>query len=107
MFVYVLAKAVRLGYLPKSYLSTAVKGWNGILKNLVSTGPNGEITIVATVKGIDLGSAPSHDGSYSYYVHAPVVSNDVKGIGAFLLAATEIERADAAHAKASRSPKAD
>ena len=107
MFVYVLAKAVRLGYLPQAYLSTARKAWNGILEHLVKTDANGQITIVATVKGIDLGSAPSHDGSYSYYVHAPVVSNDAKGIGAFLLAATEMERVGTAPSASGKPTRAD
>ena len=31
---------------------------------------------------------PARDGSYEYYVSEPVVSNDYKGVGAFMLAAT-------------------
>jgi unsaturated rhamnogalacturonyl hydrolase len=43
------------------------------------------------VQAIGLGGAHQHDGSYSYYVSSPVVSNDPKGIGAYLLAASEEE----------------
>jgi unsaturated rhamnogalacturonyl hydrolase len=93
MFVYALAKGVRLGYLPPRYLANAQRGWNGMLKHFVQVDPGGAITITGTVKGIDLGSAPSHDGSFIYYTTAPVVSNDPKGVGAFLLAGAEIERA--------------
>jgi unsaturated rhamnogalacturonyl hydrolase len=93
MFVYSLAKGVRLGYLPRHYLVNARRGWNGMLTHFVATAPDGSITITGTIKGIDLGSAPSHDGSFAYYTGAPVISNDPKGVGAFLLAGTEIELA--------------
>jgi unsaturated rhamnogalacturonyl hydrolase len=38
-----------------------------------------------------MGASPQDDGSAGYYLHAPVVSDDPKGVGAFLLAATEME----------------
>lgn len=93
MFVYALQKAVRLGYLPKSYSENASRAWQGILSHFVQTGADGSVTITGTVKAIGLGSKSGPDSSYSYYVHAPVVSNDPKGVGAFLLAATEMEMA--------------
>lgn len=92
MFVYALAKGVRLGYLPPRYLAVAQTAWKGMLKHFVQTDADGLITITSTVQGIDLGSLPSHDGSFTYYTTAPVVSNDPKGVAAFLLAASEIER---------------
>ena len=92
MFIYALAKGARLGYLPPHYKDTAERGWKGMLHELVRREKNGTLTVTGTVKGIDLGSAPSHDGSYAYYTSAPVVSNDPKGIGAFLLAGTEMEK---------------
>jgi unsaturated rhamnogalacturonyl hydrolase len=93
MFVYALAKGVRLGYLPPRYLTVARNGWKGMQDHFVQTNPSGAITITSTVKGIDLGGPPSHNGSYAYYVSAPVVSNDPKGVAAFLLAASEMEKA--------------
>jgi len=92
MFVYALAKGVRLGYLPPRYLTVAQNAWKGMLGHFVQTDAGGMITITSTVQAIDLGSAPSHDGSYTYYTTAPVVSNDPKGVAAFLLAASEIEK---------------
>jgi unsaturated rhamnogalacturonyl hydrolase len=32
------------------------------------------------------------DGSYAYYVSEPVVTDDYKGVGPFILAALELER---------------
>jgi unsaturated rhamnogalacturonyl hydrolase len=93
MFVYALQKGVRLGYLPELYATDAQRGWQGILDNFLQTGANGSITLTSTVKAVGLGGTPYRDGSYNYYVHAPVGSNDQKGVGAFLLAATEMENA--------------
>jgi unsaturated rhamnogalacturonyl hydrolase len=91
MFTYALQKGVRLGYLPERYSRNASLAWQGILSHFVQTSPGGSITITGTVKAIGLGGKPYHDGSYHYYVSAPVVNNDPKGIGAFLLAASEME----------------
>ena len=42
-----------------------------------------------------LGGAPSNgrmrDGSFDYYVREPVVANDLKGVGPFILAGIEME----------------
>jgi unsaturated rhamnogalacturonyl hydrolase len=96
MFTYALQKGVRLGYLPQHYSRNAARAWQGILSHFVQTGANGAATVTGTVKGIGLGGAPYHDGTYAYYVSSPVVSDDPKGIGAFLLASTEMELAPAA-----------
>lgn len=92
MFTYALAKGVRLGYLPKQYSANAAAAWKGIQSHFVQTG-DGQVTFTGTVQAIGLGGAHRHDGTYEYYVSSPVVSNDPKGVGAFLLAATEEELA--------------
>jgi len=91
MFTYALQKGVRLGYLPQHYSQNAASAWHGILTHFVQTDANGEVTITSTVKAIGLSS--KHDDSYSYYVGSPVGSNDPKGVGAFMLASTEMELA--------------
>ena len=90
MFVYALAKGVRNGYLPASYMKTARDGYRGILKEFVKTDA-GKFNLEGTVAVAGLGGNPYRDGSYEYYVGEKVVTNDPKGIGAFLLAATEME----------------
>lgn len=90
MFVYALAKGVRLGFLPASYLSVAKKGYSGIIKNFI-TNDNGQINLEGTVSVSGLGGKPYRDGSYDYYIHEKVVTNDPKGVGAFLLASDEME----------------
>jgi unsaturated rhamnogalacturonyl hydrolase len=96
MFAYGLQKGVRLGYLPGHYSENASRAWQGILSHFVQTDARGSVTITNTVKGIGLGGSPYHDGTYAYYVRSPVVGNDPKGVGAFLLASTEMELAPAA-----------
>lgn len=91
MFVYALAKGVRLGYLPSSFLAVAKKGYAGIIKNFIKTGANGQLNLEGTVGVSGLGGKPYRDGSYSYYTSEKVVENDAKGVGAFLLASNEME----------------
>ncbi len=96
MFTYALAKGMRLGYLPPSYVSNASRAWQGILKHFVKVGPDGEVTLTSTVQAVGLGTDAVHDGTYSYYVSQPVIDNDPKGVGAFLMAATEMKAAQTA-----------
>jgi len=93
MFVYSLAKAVRRGYLRPSYLKVAKKGYQGIANQFIETEPNGQVNLRGTVVVGGLGGTPYRDGSYEYYLSEKVVTNDPKGIGAFLLASTEMEMA--------------
>ena len=92
MFVYALAKGVRRGYLPHRYLANAERGYRGILSHFVQSS-GADVSLTGTVKVGGLGGDPYRDGSYQYYTHEKVVTNDPKGVGAFLLASTEIEDA--------------
>lgn len=92
MFVYTLAKAVRLGYLPASYATVAQKGYNGIISQFI-TAASGAADLKGTVSVSGLGGEPYRDGSYEYYIREKVITNDPKGLGAFLLASNEIELA--------------
>ena len=91
MFVYALAKGVRKGYLPFNYLSVAQRGYRAIVDRFIKTDANGQVNFEGTVSVGGLGANPYRDGSYEYYLSEKVVTNDPKGIGAFLLAANEME----------------
>jgi unsaturated rhamnogalacturonyl hydrolase len=93
MFVYALAKGVRRGYLPEHYLTNADHGYHGILTHFIQTGASDDVSLSSTVKGAGLGGDPYRDGSYAYYIGEKVATNDPKGVGAFLLAASEMETA--------------
>lgn len=90
MYVYAIAKGVRKGYLPAARISVAKKGYDGIIKKFIRI-ENGQTNLYGTVKVSGLGGKPYRDGSYEYYIGEPVVMNDPKGIGAFLLASNEME----------------
>jgi unsaturated rhamnogalacturonyl hydrolase len=100
MFVYALAKGVRQGYLPQRYLVNAESGYKGILGHFIETGQGDSVSLTGTVKGAGLGGDPYRDGSYAYYIGEKTVTDDPKGVGAFLLASAEIE--NTANAKLGR-----
>lgn len=91
MFVYAFAKGVRLGYLPPSYALNASRGYRGILQHFVQNDQEGTLTICCTVHGTGLGGHPYSYGTYAYYVSVPVFSGDPRGVGAFLMASSEME----------------
>jgi unsaturated rhamnogalacturonyl hydrolase len=92
MFVYALAKGVRMGYLPQSFEKNARRGWEGIQKQFVTMGADGLMVLNGTVKVGGLGGTPYRSGTYDYYVGEKTQSNDAKGVGAFLLAGSEMEQ---------------
>jgi unsaturated rhamnogalacturonyl hydrolase len=93
MFVYALAKGVRLGYLPQTYSANVERGYKGILSRFTSIAPEADFSLTDTVKVSGLGGNPYRDGTYAYYIGEKVATNDPKGVGAFLLASSEIETA--------------
>jgi unsaturated rhamnogalacturonyl hydrolase len=90
MLVYTLAKGVRKGYLPASYLKNARKGYDGIIRQFIKV-ENGQTNLHGTVAVSGLGGNPYRDGSFEYYMSEPVIVNDPKGMGAFINAAVEME----------------
>lgn len=99
MFVYALAKAVRIGYLDQSYLTVAERGYHGILENLIKVEPDGLVTLTQVCQVAGLGGKPYRNGSYEYYVSTPIVSNDLKGVGPFIMASIEMERLESSDKK--------
>jgi unsaturated rhamnogalacturonyl hydrolase len=92
MFVTVLYKAVRLGYVDEKYLTAAHKGYDGIVKKFVKE-EEGQVSFHGTVSVSGLGGNPYRDGSLQYYFSELVVVNDPKGMGAFIQASVEAESA--------------
>jgi unsaturated rhamnogalacturonyl hydrolase len=94
MFVYSLAKAVRKGWLSPDYLLAAQRGYRGLLANFVRVDSQGLLVLNGTCRSAGLGGEPYRDGSFEYYISEPIVADDPKGIGAFILAALEIEQSN-------------
>ncbi len=93
MFVYAIAKAVRKAYVPIEQLAIAQRGYQGIISQLVSIDDRGEVNLGGVCSVAGLGGDPYRDGSYEYYIKEPVMTNDLKGVGPFILAAVEMEDA--------------
>lgn len=90
MFVYAIARGVRLGLLGDDYVAVAGKAYNGLLQHIISTDADGTLHVNDICRSAGLGGSPYRDGSYQYYVTTDRVSDDAHGIGAFLLAASEM-----------------
>lgn len=106
MFVYTLAKGVNKGYLPREkYLPAILKGYEGLLNTFVKQNPDGSIRLTQICAGAGLGYTMSdgktpRDGSVKYYLSEPVVDNDPKGTGPFVLAGIEVQKLLASSARA-------
>ena len=97
MFVYALAKAARLGYIDSSYRAVATRGFDGLVSDLVKVGSDGlpSLTNICQVAGLggNLRRDGSYrDGSFAYYISEPIVADDYKGVGPFIMAAHELGR---------------
>jgi unsaturated rhamnogalacturonyl hydrolase len=89
-FVYFMAKASRKGYISNDYVKVAIKGFENIKQNFVHQ-DSGRYYFSGTVKVSGLGNKPYRDGSFDYYMSEPVINNDPKGLGVFLIAAAEMQ----------------
>lgn len=83
MFVYTIAKAVRLDYIDADYLNVADRGWAGLV-GLFVTGTD-SLSLTDTCEGTGVRS------NYSFYAGRDRRTNDPKGLGPFLLAGVEME----------------
>ncbi len=96
MFVYALAKALNLDYIDPKYLKTMKLGFKGILEHLIYEDSRGQLNLLRNCRGAGLGGDyidKIRDGSYEYYVYIePIVPNDGKGVGPFMMACVEIEK---------------
>lgn len=90
MFVYMLAKAVNQGYLDAGYRDAVVESYESLVDEFVAVHSNGDVSLknVCQVAGLGFG----RDGSYRYYMSEPVVSNDPKGVGPFIMAGIEVSK---------------
>ncbi len=91
MFVYALAKAAAKGYASGRYAENARRGWEAIQARFV-TERDGDVVLTGTVKAAGLGGTPYRSGTYAYYVGEARGDQDAKGVGAYLLAGSELGR---------------
>lgn len=92
IMAYALLKGVRLGVLPESYAEFGKKAFEGICERYLSEDENGKLHLGGICLVAGLGGAGKRSGTFEYYMSEPVVCDDAKGVGPFLLAYTEMKR---------------
>lgn len=83
LFVYTIAKAVKLGIVPEHCREAAVRGYYGLL-DYVKIDEAGRFVLT----GICIGTSA---GDYNNYITRPTSENDLHGVGAFIMACVEVE----------------
>ena len=91
IMAYALLKGVRLGILPESYVEYAKKAIDGICDKYLKT-KEGEMSLGGICLVAGRGGKDRRPGTYDYYMSEPIVEDDAKGVGPFLLAYTELLR---------------
>jgi unsaturated rhamnogalacturonyl hydrolase len=92
MFAYCFAKGANNGYLDSTYFGIAREVFRAVTEQFVSVDARGCVDLHGTCRSAGLGGNPYRDGSFAYYISEPKRTNDMKGVGPFLLAAIELER---------------
>ena len=92
-FAYALNKGINKGYIDadvyKPYLKKAVDG----IMNVFIREEDGKIYMgnCCAVAGLGPDDNPRRNGTLDYYMSEPIRDNDFKGVGPFLIMATEYE----------------
>lgn len=81
MFVYGIARGVNEGWLPYTYLSIAQNGWAGLSTKIQNDGQVADICIGTGI-----------EDNLKFYYTRPTKLNDIHGLGAILLAGTELSK---------------
>jgi len=90
MFTYALFKGMRTRLLdPDDFGAIADRALGGIVARFLSKDDSGTLHVNGICKVAGLGGEPYRDGSFAYYIGEPVVSDDYKGMGPFILALCE------------------
>jgi unsaturated rhamnogalacturonyl hydrolase len=90
MYTYIISKAVEKGYVDSTYLDVANKGYQGVLTQ-ISLGTDG---VTTSLKNICVGTDV---GDYAYYIARTKATNDLHGLGAFLIMSEQMIKTASAH----------
>ena len=93
MIAYAMMKGARLGYVDKRFAKVGERVFNGICEKYLKE-TDGKLNLggICLVAGLGPETNRRRDGSYEYYISEPVVENDAKGTGPFVMAYTEIKQ---------------
>ncbi len=92
IFAYAILRGVRLGYLDESMREYGVKAFKGVCDKYLTTDENGDLHLDGICLVAGLGGKKMRPGTFDYYMSEPIVKDDAKGVGPFLMAYTEMKR---------------
>ena len=97
MFVYTLAKGINRGYLSREkYLPALRRGYEGLIREFIRPDGTDRISLTRCCEVAGLGYTTSkgrpRDGSFDYYISEPIIDNDLKGVGPFIMAGIELQQ---------------
>ena len=93
MIAYAMMKGARLGYIDKRFAKVGEAVFNGICQRYLTV-TDGKLNLggICLVAGLGPEKNIRRNGTYEYYISEPVVENDAKGTGPFVMAYTEIKQ---------------
>jgi unsaturated rhamnogalacturonyl hydrolase len=77
MYTYTISRAVQAGYVASSYAAVAQRGYQGVLGRISLT--SGGLTNLTDI------SIGTNVGDLAFYLARPRATNDLHGLGAFLI----------------------
>lgn len=83
MYTYAVARAVNQGWINEKYIAIAREGWKGLASKVTADGQLQDVCIGTNM-----------DTDIKFYYTRPTELNDTHGLGALLLAGTEMLRAE-------------
>jgi unsaturated rhamnogalacturonyl hydrolase len=83
MYTYAVARAVNQGWINEKYLAIAREGWKGLTTKITADGQLQDVCIGTNM-----------DTDIKFYYTRPTELNDTHGLGALLLAGTEVLKAE-------------
>ncbi|MCD8040856.1 MAG: glycoside hydrolase family 88 protein [Clostridia bacterium] len=93
MIAYAMMKGARLGFVDKHFAAVGESVFNGICMEYL-TETDGKLNLggICLVAGLGPENNRRRNGTFEYYISEPVVENDAKGTGPFVMAYTEIKQ---------------
>lgn len=92
IMAYALLKGTRLGLLPEECREYGIKAFRGVTRDRLTVDEKGDIHLDGICLVAGLGGNNNRPGTYDYYMSEPVVKDDAKGVGPYLIAYTEMRR---------------
>lgn len=77
LYMYTIAKALKHGFIDKKYEANLERAYNGMIEHMTEETEEG-----LHLSGICIGTSA---GTYDYYVGRPTSTDDLHGVGAFLM----------------------